>query len=1193
MNIRTYFFSSLIVCSAFQVDAGIIGALQKSFASPDGLFAGVITEKANQLEMLKDEIAQRSEKESAFIKKETFISEQLKLQLAHVRQLLKNDPDNKELIAQKSLIKEIDQVVKDVLRSWNDLTAMMNDYKKELEGYLHDTSFEFFAKEHKIQERVYYSFEDLQRLYESIQAQERLVAQLIDIEKNAIAERDTRNRSLSSVEKKYTQQQEELIKQKPSSDIASLDIKHAQNRAEQELQLFKIKKTLEKLRLKQAQYEIDSALLRLFIARAQLDMLKKHVRIIKRGIRVSSVDIAQDKEKLQQSKDEFFASKDILLQKRENITQQKKEVQELLDQKSAQYDISLGRSVNEWSRSFDGNVQEYQKGVEVSLLNSKVQLFERQKQLYDAEIDFAQEKFNYQSLQVWVKETYNAIANRQFYSEDEITKEKQKYQSIRSDAKVSSDLYKERITTAANLLNTQKKVVDNIALLRKEVEKEKDGLFAANNLEYKNVITKIAQAEELEKTYVDVLSKLTGIYSGISNELDNIGRLSDFIIDELQASTIWYRPAYAISWQGMSSIITDSLSFLQDVSSYVFKFNITHFFAHLFGIFKDMFVLIILLLQLALIVFACLFVRTYGIEISEFLLEKSQNVRGLLRVFSFLFGVSIRFICLHAVGIACWIALGSISFSFPDPYLHILYYLFSILYLLYLAHSYIALLMFNNSERGYVLLPIDFQSRFKLVISFFLYVTIVIFFFRQAFILSGYYIRSELPNILLAANFIVFQLSLIFLITKEQILSIIPERTKFWRNIKELVDHYYYPILLVVITVIIMSNPYVGFGRLVLYILSSVIYTILLFKGLLWGQALLKNAVSYTFFETSNGVIRERFSYAKTLFGLLVLASFLITAFLGVLIGAKIWGWPVNLSDIIFWLNKPFMLQGTANPITTYSLFQIIGFILFGFILSYMLEKFVLSKIFDLLFVESGVQHTIIRITQYIIIIMALFLGFQNVGLGALIGYMFGALALSVGWYIKDPISDFFAYFIILVQRPINIGDYIFLDDLTQGVVRKITARSVVLRRRNSTMVVVPNSHIVSRSLHNWNYIRSFVAFDDIMISVSYQEDPAKVRELLLSVLDVHPRILKNPKPIVRLNDFGDHGYRFLVRGFVSSAYTLDMWDIASEVRFTIVKTFQEYSIKIAVPVRVYSQSQFTQSSGNNNKKKQSNESDV
>jgi small-conductance mechanosensitive channel len=74
----------------------------------------------------------------------------------------------------------------------------------------------------------------------------------------------------------------------------------------------------------------------------------------------------------------------------------------------------------------------------------------------------------------------------------------------------------------------------------------------------------------------------------------------------------------------------------------------------------------------------------------------------------------------------------------------------------------------------------------------------------------------------------------------------------------------------------------------------------------------------------------------------------------------------------------------------------------------------VLDKIFDLLLVDMGVQYTITSIARYLIVIAAIFLGFQQVGLGSLIVYIVGALALGIGWILKEPISDFVAYFIIL-----------------------------------------------------------------------------------------------------------------------------------------------------------------------------------
>ena len=200
---------------------------------------------------------------------------------------------------------------------------------------------------------------------------------------------------------------------------------------------------------------------------------------------------------------------------------------------------------------------------------------------------------------------------------------------------------------------------------------------------------------------------------------------------------------------------------------------------------------------------------------------------------------------------------------------------------------------------------------------------------------------------------------------------------------------------------------------------------------------------------------------------------------------------------------------------------------------------------------------------------LCIYIGFQNAGLGPLVNWIIGALILGIGWVLREPIGDFIAYFIILVQRPIKIGDYVKIDENTMGVVRKITARSVVLRRRNSITIVVPNSYVITRSIINWNYTRNFVAFDDIMVTISYKENPEEVKEVLRSILEANEQILKNPRPVVRLSNFGENGYIFLIRGFLSSTYTLEQWNIASNVRFAIVKEFDARGIEMALPTRI------------------------
>jgi small-conductance mechanosensitive channel len=153
------------------------------------------------------------------------------------------------------------------------------------------------------------------------------------------------------------------------------------------------------------------------------------------------------------------------------------------------------------------------------------------------------------------------------------------------------------------------------------------------------------------------------------------------------------------------------------------------------------------------------------------------------------------------------------------------------------------------------------------------------------------------------------------------------------------------------------------------------------------------------------------------------------------------------------------------------------------------------------------------------------------------------------------------------VQRPVKIGDYVQIDQDTMGVVRKITPRSVILRRKNSTTIVVPNSYVVSKSIENWNYVRNFIAVNDIMLFVYFTEDPSRVKEILHQAIENHSKVLKNPRSIVRLTNFTECGYEFMVRAFISSAYTLEMWDIGSDIRLLIAKAFRDNKIDFAIPM--------------------------
>jgi len=92
-------------------------------------------------------------------------------------------------------------------------------------------------------------------------------------------------------------------------------------------------------------------------------------------------------------------------------------------------------------------------------------------------------------------------------------------------------------------------------------------------------------------------------------------------------------------------------------------------------------------------------------------------------------------------------------------------------------------------------------------------------------------------------------------------------------------------------------------------------------------------------------------------------------------------------------------------------------------------------------------------------------------------------------------------------------------------------------------------------------FIEPYYIIDTKEISITY-----KIRDILTKVVSEDPDVLKVPQPIIRLEDFSDKGYVFLIRGFLSSGNTLRQWDITSNIRMAVVEELGAVGIQIAAP---------------------------
>ncbi len=1158
MNKRIYLLLLLVISSSLSGDISI------GLPIPgEKIFVGVAENRQKQLEKIQQKREQFQKEKQESENELKAIAEEIKGHIDQVEKQLESKPADEYFKQKQVLLNELYQIIRDILRERERVVQLLDEFVRDVQEFLNDPDFTSFKKEHRLSERLFYSFDDIQRLYNLIIDQEKRVSLLSDQEKHAIAEIDNRKRTQIASKEAY-KAKKDIIATGKYVESEAIDSQQRADLITYEERIYTYKKILDILRIREMEYKIDLYSLQLSVAKSHLNIYRDYLRIIKPAVRVTEADIVQAREELAKTTVSYRVAKEKYRSEIDKLLVRQEHLQKELQDIAKKYGITLGRDIAEWSKEALQTPAAYLGYCEVATLQSQLITYQRRQEYLEAQIDMEDEKLKDEALRLQVKESYH----KKFVTEEEIALELKKYEGPKAESQAELSRFKEKISIVADNMSLGKKILDNIQALRAELEKQRETVFKSHAGEYHRCFDLLRRAETTEKEQIDILSKLTGVYSGLNVIINNKIRLIGFITSELESRTIWYRPEYAITWDGIKNIVPDIINFLTFVRNYFTRGAILSTFTHLFDAFKEPMGLLLLIVKLLAV--GILLAIIYRLLPRVITLLKHAFDRGIGRMVSLLMASLGTYCYAYFFAIALWILLFcTLLFQDTlDTYLYILFYLLSIPYLLFLANRFISSMALFNEEHEYAFVAADFQRRFWFVLSALLYATVAIFFFREAFMLAHYY-RSELPTILLAVNFIIFQISLILLIDKEQILGFIPTKNEFWQWVREQVDRLYYLMLLMVITIIIMSNPYVGFGRLVLFALFGFLYTVALLLVLYWLHGLLKRVASRTYFTSVEDVARERFTNAKTWFGITIITSFLLLSFIGIVVGAKIWGWPITLSRVTELFSLPLIGRDTETPITLITFFKIIIFIFIGFLTAYGLNKFVLDRIFDLLLVDPGVQHTVSSIAQYLVIIIAVFLGFQNANLGSLVNYIVGALILGLGWVLKEPISDFVSYFIILVQRPIKIGDFIKLDNETTGVVRKITARSVILRRRNSTTLIVPNSYLLGKTIVNWNYTRNFIAFDDIIVQVDYKEDPEKVRAILYEVVENHPNILKNPKPWVRLDNFGEYGYEFMVRGFISSVYTLEKWEIASNIRINIVKAFDERGVKLAIPTRL------------------------
>ncbi len=1136
----------------------------------------VIGGKQEDIRQLKSVIEEYKNHEQKELEELRGKADRTKARIDEIEGLLNTQGVFDRFVQQKLVnLQSSSQVIAAIKSAKKDLNDTLKQHLSLLEAKVNDEAQEVLDAD-----KVVYSFEDLQRLNREIMGQDGKTEHL-NAEKNEITVDLGNSKKRVDIAKKIHDQkvyeQNELRKKMYTQEAISpsqvdlLDIETQLSDYEYQLALAKVEERTARLKFLTEAVLIENKKLQ--------KMKKKRDSVIARSLRVDRQDIEGAQRKMDEQKQRYLALTDQYLQKIEYFgTQQesfKKDFQHLEERYADT--SSESQNLDEWISS-PTTVQGYLSFVDRGVKKTEIALLDAQIEFQKAAIELEKTKFKEYELNLQVVQSWYNIKHQKFGSSDKLLKTIADYQDIAAECNREKSMYDDKRYAVINRLNLQNRSLSNIKIKLEELTGKGRYLFRREEQSYNHCIDQLQRAQLLLMRQIELTGHLIESYSTILVTLGGYEKQIGSTITELQRASLWQRSGGAISREGLQNIVPDTYSFFVDVvalgTAYIDQMHTSLIIKKISEAVTSPLGLLFILCKLFLCLILFVLILRYGLALADIFLDIEPEYRGVY-FFSRLAAVFLQFFHTYQWSMFAWL-IGFYYVAIEqsiDMYPTVIFYLISIPYLINLIRLFMIFVIKFNKEHEYQLFSENFEDRFIFSIGIFLYSSVILLLFREAFI-AATYMKSELPGILLAFYSIIVRVLLLSLIRKEDLLTVIPFKNVFGLWLSRIVDQYYYALLGAVITVMVLSDPHIGgYDNLVAYLFWGITGTIIITRILFLLYAFVRRSSSYLFFSLDEESIDERFQHAKTWYGILVICIFLVFLVGGVVLIAWCWGKTIPLNSLADFFSAQRLSigfkDGQYQRVSILDVMRTFLFIPGSFVVAYLVDKFVLHRIYMILLVDPGVHNAVSTISYYLVVISVITLGLCQEGFGFLVSYYILPILVGMAWAVRDVFNDFVAYFVLLIQRPIKVGDYIKISDEVKGVVRKITPRTVVLRREQSYHLIIPNSKLMQDVVFNWDYTRSFIAFPDIHVGVRYSVDPEQVKKILAGAVDSVLNVLKIPPPVIRLEEFGASGYVFMVRGFISSEMTLEQWNIASDVRLAIVKALHKNNIELAYPVRI------------------------
>lgn len=169
-----------------------------------------------------------------------------------------------------------------------------------------------------------------------------------------------------------------------------------------------------------------------------------------------------------------------------------------------------------------------------------------------------------------------------------------------------------------------------------------------------------------------------------------------------------------------------------------------------------------------------------------------------------------------------------------------------------------------------------------------------------------------------------------------------------------------------------------------------------------------------------------------------------------------------------------------------------------------------------------------------------------------------GAISLGAGLALQGVVSNYGAGLSIMITRPFKAGDTLTLLGVS-GIVDRVNLGNTILDTEDGETITIPNKQIVGEIIRNSQANKVWEG----SIGIAYDSDVGSALALINQVLDETAEVIKEPRPQVGIQAFGNSaieiGYRYWIP-------TKEYYRIGFCINQLILERFKAKEIRIPFP---------------------------